>query len=74
MTDIHETVGSTPTGSTMSLAKYLLRNRTKEIVDEFIRLFPDRCMICSYHRYGICHGHTIGPVPEHDCKWKQNPV
>lgn len=38
-----------------------------EDITDFQRKFPGRCMICSYHRYGISHGHTSGPCPEHEC-------
>lgn len=40
----------------------------REIVEEFARKFPGRCLVCSLHRYGYTHGHTSKPRPEpHDC-------
>lgn len=37
-------------------------------IDEFERKFPGKCIICSYHAYGINHGHVkpSEPVSPHD--------
>jgi len=40
---------------------------TEEMVNEFIEAFPGRCMICSYHEYGVREGLTSGKVADHDC-------
>jgi hypothetical protein len=41
----------------------------ERFVEEFIEKFPGRCMICSYHWYGITHGHCspYEPVSPHYC-------
>jgi hypothetical protein len=40
----------------------------REIVEEFARKFPGRCMICSMHRFGRNNGYEQKPEPEpHDC-------
>jgi hypothetical protein len=35
--------------------------RARRMLDEFVQRFPDRCPICSHHRYGLRHGHTSEP-------------
>jgi hypothetical protein len=39
------------------------------MVKEFMELFPDKCMICSCHRYGIREGFVKSdtPVAKHYC-------
>lgn len=40
----------------------------KKIVKEFSEIFPGKCFICSYHRFGYEHGMTNKRKPEpHDC-------
>ena len=39
----------------------------EDIVREFIRVFPDRCMICSLHEFGVNNGLTKGKVEAHEC-------
>lgn len=34
---------------------------------EFVRLFPGRCPVCSYHRYGDNHGFKGPPPGPHAC-------
>jgi hypothetical protein len=44
------------------------RTATRRMLDDFVRRYPGRCPICSYHRYGPTHGHTSKAEPEpHDC-------
>jgi len=43
-----------------------------EMIQRFEDEFPGRCVICSYHKYGVTHGLTSGPVPEHDCIEKRS--
>lgn len=40
----------------------------RHVLDEFVHRFPTRCPICSFHRYGISHGHVdpTEPVPKHE--------
>lgn len=42
---------------------------TKRLLDDFQEKFPGRCPICSFHRYGVMHGHLSpdDPIQEHDC-------
>lgn len=40
----------------------------KRMVEEYMAAFPGRCMICSYHRFGLQEGLTQAPEPPpHDC-------
>lgn len=39
----------------------------ESMADEFKREFPDKCMLCSYYRYGLSHGFTTDPPPAHSC-------
>lgn len=42
-------------------------------VIEFERKFPDKCMICSFHRYGYELGYLKSDEPEwHVCKEARN--
>ena len=36
-------------------------------VREFKEPFPGRCMLCSYHQYGLREGLCTGKVKDHDC-------
>lgn len=42
---------------------------TREIVAEFVKKFPGRCLICCYHGYGLREGFikTGTSPPKHDC-------
>lgn len=41
---------------------------TEDMAKEFEEKFPNKCMICSYHRFGYAQGYTDDPMPEpHDC-------
>ncbi len=42
---------------------------SQEMIDQFQKMFPGECMICSYHRYGLQEGHLkAGSKPEsHIC-------
>jgi hypothetical protein len=37
------------------------------MVLEFIEAFPGRCIICSFHRYGVENGLTTEKLKGHDC-------
>lgn len=42
---------------------------TSDMVKEFEEHFPEKCIICSYHRFGYAQGYTDDPQPPlHDCK------
>ena len=44
------------------------RSAAEKMVERFVELFPGKCMICSYHRYGLSHGLTADMEPQpHDC-------
>lgn len=41
---------------------------TKSMIDEWIEIFPDKCLICSYHDFGLREGCTREPKPKaHTC-------
>jgi len=40
---------------------------SKQIVEEFIKVFPDRCMICSMHDFGLNNGLCTGDAKTHKC-------
>ncbi len=42
---------------------------------EFARRFPGRCMVCSYHRFGLHHGIVAPgtPVDPHHCVEGRSP-
>lgn len=45
------------------------RRDTRALLFDFQRQFPDRCPICSFHNYGISHGHLNPnhPISPHRC-------
>ena len=51
---------------TRQILKSLLPPTPREMVEEFIEKFPGRCMICSYHAYGIREGHLKYGTPGQD--------
>ena len=48
----------------------------EKMIKEFTEQFPGKCIICSYHAYGIREGIIpYSPVEEHNCcenmeRWK----
>ena len=46
---------------------------TEKMIKEYVKHFPGKCFICSYHRFGFSEGFTTNKHPEdHDCldeKW-----
>lgn len=50
-----------------SLAAWIFRKKLESLIEEFERDFPDGCVICSFHEYGIRSGYVSGeePVPTH---------
>lgn len=52
---------------TLLVLRHQDRKQTKQMVAEFPVKFPGRCMICSYHRYGVEYGFTVKPLEPHDC-------
>ena len=55
----------------MNLIKFIKSLRptsTKDMIEEFTRLFPNRCMICAYHQFGVRECFTKEPFPKpHHC-------
>jgi hypothetical protein len=52
------------------MIKFNLFKNTSTIdnmVKEFIKVFPNKCMICSYWRYGRENGMTDKSTPKHQC-------
>lgn len=43
--------------------RMLSDGRPLNVLEQFERRFPGRCAICSYHRYGVTHGHVAPGVP-----------
>ena len=43
------------------------RRGVARMAREFAREFPGRCLVCSFHRFGVEHGLTSGPVRAHSC-------
>jgi hypothetical protein len=46
---------------------------TARWISEFVELFPDRCPVCAFHRFGVTHGFLdprVEPPPTHSCKEK----
>jgi hypothetical protein len=46
---------------------WTIKQDTKRMVEDFQRMFPGRCAVCSFHRWGVMEGHERGPVEPHDC-------
>jgi len=40
---------------------------SRQIVEEFIEVFPSRCMICSMHDFGLNNGLCKSGVKSHKC-------
>ena len=51
-----------------------IEQTAKKMVKEFIEIFPNKCLICSYHRFGIDYGLTKGSVKDHKCIDKENKL
>ncbi len=49
------------------IIKLLKPSTPEEIVREFMEVFPGKCLICSYHRFGVENGLTSEVVQLHDC-------
>ncbi len=46
----------------------LFRDKTPDrIVSKFRERFPGRCLICSFHNYGVREFFIKTPLPAHDC-------
>jgi len=46
------------------ISEYWFKNRdNRDLIQAFHEQFPDKCPICSYHRYGITHGHIEAGTP-----------
>lgn len=66
----------------MKIIKYLWKKYKnwkekpiKKMIDDYIKIFPDRCIICSYHVFGLREGLTSKPYPEpHYCVNKKKYV
>ena len=42
-------------------------SRNEKLVRKFMQDFPDKCLICSLHRFGVENGFTKGIAKEHEC-------
>ena len=44
--------------------KNLMRKQAQRDIEKFRKAFgPERCPVCSYHRYGYQHGFEDSPEP-----------
>ena len=53
----------------MNIFRSITKLFNKEsMLERFCKHFPDKCPICSYHRYGVMHSHIKPnePIPDHD--------
>ena len=60
-----------------SLLGWLFEKDNKQMVEDWTKQFPDRCMICSYQAYGYANGITSDSTPPpHECLYakKNEPV
>lgn len=39
----------------------------QRLIEEFVRVFPQRCLICSYWRFGRNNFLTKKETPAHEC-------
>ncbi len=49
------------------LIKKYDKKQAVEMVSEFVVKFPGRCMICSYHDFGLNNGFKVEPLQPHNC-------
>jgi hypothetical protein len=56
------------------LLQYLVIKRWgREMVVEFVEIFPDVCPVCSYHTYLVTHGYDVDlQADAHDCHGKRS--
>lgn len=53
-------------------SKYFIHDTTTKMIEDFEKLFPDKCIICSYYRFGYFEGLIKDPTPPpHNCKESQ---
>jgi hypothetical protein len=61
-------------GGLAALFCHLDAKATRRMIAEFEAAFPDRCVICSYNRFGRTHFGEQNDPPPHDCKEKGSPL
>lgn len=51
------------------LVPILGRHGARREMKAFMRMFPDKCPICSFHRFGFLHGYetSLRPRPHANC-------
>ena len=50
----------------------IFKQSTIKIVNDFAAAFPGRCLICSYHEFGVREGLTNESLSQHDCIEKRD--
>ena len=45
----------------------------ESLLEEFVRVFPDRCPICACHRFGLSQGFVTGDTPKHEGCIEEKP-
>jgi len=48
----------------------MFQDENKKVIQDWETNFPNKCIVCSYHRYGYEHGMTADEQPpKHECKY-----
>ena len=46
----------------------VMQRRTAErILEDWMRAFPERCPLCSFHRHAVSEGVNVPPLGPHTC-------
>ena len=47
---------------------HMLQQESRKMAEDFVKEFPGKCLICSYHHFGVSAGlRPPGPIKPHDC-------
>lgn len=55
----------------VKLVRRLQLDAAARMLDEFMRAFPDKCPICSFHQHQLFFENR--PLPPHECKEGKSP-
>jgi len=49
------------------------KSTAEKMIEEWIKIFPNKCIICSYHNFGIREGliSSTEKIQKHDCIRKE---
>lgn len=45
--------------------KFSIKYTTEKMVKEYMQAFPDRCLICQFHKYGVDNGLVLASKTVH---------